>query len=127
MAQNKLSKIELNAIEDRLKTLHQSVEQSLSMARENAATVILDQSSVGRISRMDAMQQQAMASVQRERMLIQQRRLSAAIQRKEAGTLGMCCQCELTIPMDRLLNDPATPFCADCQEEIDERRREASL
>lgn len=127
MAQNKLMNAELNSIEDRLKTLHQSVEQSLSMARENAATVILDQSSVGRISRMDAMQQQAMASFQRERMLIQQRRLSAALERKEAGTLGMCCQCELPIPLDRLLNDPATPFCADCQEEIDERRREASL
>ena len=127
MEHHKLSRAELNALADRLIALYQSIEQNLAMARENAATVTLDQSSVGRLSRMDAMQQQAMASVQRERLLVQQRRLTAAIQRKDAGTLGTCCQCELTIPIERLMSDPATPFCTDCQEEIDERRREASL
>ena len=114
-------------IRERITAELREVCKAIAQSEQSAATVELDQSSIGRVSRMDAMQQQAMACVQRERLLIQQRRLSAAIARKEAGTLGMCCQCEMPIPLDRLLNDPATPFCADCQEDIDERCREASL
>lgn len=46
-----------------------------------AATVELDQTRVGRLSRMDAMQQQAMAQNSRERLLGRQRRVEAALTR----------------------------------------------
>lgn len=48
---------------------------------DNAATVNLDQAGVGRLSRMDAMQQQAMALASVQRLAIQQRRVEAALAR----------------------------------------------
>ena len=41
----------------------------------SAATVMLDQSSVGRLSRMDALQQQAMAQNNRQRAELELRRI----------------------------------------------------
>lgn len=93
------------------------IELALTAASANAATVILDQSSVGRLSRMDAMQQQAMAAGQRALLLRRKAQLEAAINRMENGTFGVCCQCGYDIALPRLQADPGTPFCADCQAE----------
>ncbi|MDP2762695.1 MAG: TraR/DksA C4-type zinc finger protein [Sideroxyarcus sp.] len=98
-------------------------EAAIAKANANAGTVMLDQSSVGRLSRMDAMQQQAMASglravLQRERL-----RLAAARARLQNGAFGACCQCGADIAMLRLESDPGTPFCAACQEDIEAEGR----
>ena len=93
------------------------IELALTAASANAATVMLDQSSVGRLSRMDAMQQQAMAAGQRALLLRRKAQLQAAIHRMENGTFGMCCQCGDDIAAPRLEADPGTPFCAACQAE----------
>lgn len=96
------------------------VQRALGMAAANdSGTVILDQSSVGRLSRMDALQQQAMAAGWKETLLREQRRLEAARVRLEEGSFGVCCRCGEPIPRDRLDADPGTPFCADCQAEIE--------
>lgn len=92
------------------------VSRAMGEANANAGTVMLDQSSVGRLSRMDAMQQQAMASglcasLQRERL-----RLAAARTRLQNGTFGECCECGEEIAAARLESDPGAPFCADCQQ-----------
>lgn len=52
----------------------------------STATVVLDQSSVGRLSRMDALQQQAMAQSTRERTEQMQRRIEAALRRCAVAT-----------------------------------------
>jgi DnaK suppressor protein len=96
------------------------VRRALEMAAANdSGTVILDQSSVGRLSRMDALQQQAMAAGWKETLLREQRRLEAARARLEEGSFGVCCRCGEPIPRDRLEADLGTPFCADCQAEIE--------
>ncbi|PKL96873.1 MAG: molecular chaperone DnaK [Gammaproteobacteria bacterium HGW-Gammaproteobacteria-7] len=96
------------------------VRRALEMAAANdSGTVILDQSSVGRLSRMDALQQQAMAAGWKETLLREQRRLEAARVRLDEGAFGACCQCGEPIPRDRLEADLGTPFCADCQAEIE--------
>ncbi|MBI5890257.1 MAG: TraR/DksA C4-type zinc finger protein [Nitrosomonadales bacterium] len=92
------------------------VELDLTEAGANAGTVMLDQSSVGRLSRMDAMQQQAMAASQRTALQRRQQQLQAALKRLENGSFGACCQCGEGIALPRLLADPGTPFCADCRE-----------
>ena len=91
------------------------LEHALSAANTNAGTVMLDQSSVGRLSRMDAMQQQAMASSQLAALQRRRTQLHAALKRLEGGTFGICCQCGEEIALLRLEGDPGTPFCADCQ------------
>ncbi|MCK9606296.1 MAG: TraR/DksA C4-type zinc finger protein [Methylomonas sp.] len=88
----------------------------------NSGTVQLDQSRVGRLSRMDAMQQQAMSQSLRERLLRNRRRLEAALERVRNGSFGLCCRCEDELEAVRLETEPAAPFCADCQDEIENKR-----
>jgi DnaK suppressor protein len=93
------------------------IEHALSAANANAGTVMLDQSSVGRLSRMDAMQQQAMATSQLTALQRRRSQLQAALKRLENGSFGICCQCGEAIALPRLQADPGTPFCAGCQAE----------
>ena len=100
-----------------IETRLEEVSHAMGEASANAGTVMLDQSSVGRLSRMDAMQQQAMASGLRAALQRQKLRLAAARTRLENGSFGTCCQCGAAIALPRLQADPGTPFCADCQAE----------
>lgn len=93
------------------------VELALTAASANAGTVMLDQPSVGRLSRMDAMQQQAMATSQQTSLQRRRMQLQAALKRLESGNYGICCQCGDDIALPRLEADPGTPFCANCQAE----------
>ncbi|MBK5207218.1 MAG: TraR/DksA C4-type zinc finger protein [Polaromonas sp.] len=95
------------------------IEEAIAQAQASAGTVTLDQSSVGRLSRMDAMQQQAMAQGMRERLLLQRRKLDGALARIDAATFGRCCECDAAIEPTRLEADPAVIFCFDCQAERD--------
>jgi len=79
-------------------------------------TVELDQTRTGRLSRMDALQAQAMAKASQQRARIQLKRIDAAIARVEAGSYGDCAACGERIADARLEADPATPFCRDCAE-----------
>lgn len=78
------------------------------------STVVLDQSRVGRLSRMDALQGQAMASAGAARRKQQRRRLAAALERLEQGNYGRCVDCDVIIPEARLKIDPASERCVSC-------------
>lgn len=82
--------------------------------RKDADPVSLDQSSVGRLSRMDAMQSQAMAQENRRRRDMQLKRIDAALERIEEEEYGYCASCDEAIDRRRLEVDPATPFCIEC-------------
>ena len=77
-------------------------------------TVTLDQQAVGRLSRMDALQNQAMAHAQARRRQAARQRLRAALQRLAAGEYGYCTACGDEIAPARLTSDPAIPRCLDC-------------
>jgi DnaK suppressor protein len=110
-----------NAFRRRVKEELAQLAQALAQADVSAGTVMLDQSSVGRLSRMDAMQQQAMAAGLRERLVTRKLGLQAALDRIAAGTYGLCCQCGSDVEPERLENDPATVFCAECMTEREMR------
>ena len=76
--------------------------------------VELDQQSIGRLSRMDAMQQQAMAAAQEARRHGRIRALEAAIRRLEEGEFGWCEDCGEFIGQKRLDLDPTLVRCRDC-------------
>lgn len=63
---------------ERLALLLSQLDSDLALARESAGTVELDQSSVGRLSRMDALQQQAIAQAGMQRLAVHRRRIVAA-------------------------------------------------
>jgi DnaK suppressor protein len=84
---------------------------------ENAsarAVVELDQQSVGRLSRMDALQRQAMAEETRRRRDLDRRRIKAALARIEEGEFGYCQTCGDALPAKRLEIDPTAVVCVGC-------------
>ncbi len=88
-----------------------AVEQS---GHDAAQPVELDQTAVGRVSRMDALQNQALAKESQQRRAIQLQRIEASLQRLENGTFGLCAKCGEAISSKRLEFDPTTPLCIDC-------------
>ena len=89
--------------------------EALSREAEAArATVALDQQSVGRLSRMDAMQGQAMAEATERRRRADLQRIEMAERRLAAGDYGHCVQCDEPIPDGRLAIDPMAERCVAC-------------
>lgn len=78
------------------------------------ATVELDQQAVGRLSRMDALQVQAMARATGARRQTERSRLRAALARIAAGEFGVCEECGDDIAPGRLRLDPAATRCIGC-------------
>ena len=82
--------------------------------RDGQAIVTLDQQAVGRLSRMDALQNQAMAQAQATRRAQEAARLSAALTRLADGSYGECEDCGERIPPGRLRLDLAARRCVAC-------------
>lgn len=114
--------IDLESMRERANGELAQADEALREAEAGAGIVELDQSQTGRLSRMDAMQQQAMSSGMVERLRLHKRKLQAALDRMSDGEYGTCCKCGNEIPAARLEVDVAAPFCAACQERIDARR-----
>ena len=81
---------------------------------EDRAVVVLDQQSVGRLSRMDALQNQAMAQETQRRRSQERARIAAALQRIEEDEYGWCAECREAIVPKRLDVDPMAVMCAKC-------------
>jgi len=92
------------------------LERSMKVTEEAARPVELDQTAVGRLSRMDALQNQALTKNLQERELIKYAQLEQALKRLESGTYGICSECAGPIPFERLLVFPETPSCGRCEE-----------
>jgi RNA polymerase-binding transcription factor len=98
----------------RLLALQDDLRALSSSGREDRKPVTLDQQSVGRLSRLDSMQVQAMAKAADSRRAMEIRRIDAAIERIDAGEYGWCVECGDVIAPKRLESDPAAPRCAGC-------------
>lgn len=98
----------------RLNEKREELRAIAAASRDSRKPVELDQSRVGRLSRMDALQDQAMALETERRREIEIRRIGAALDRVETGDYGYCLTCGEEIAPKRLEFDPATPVCIDC-------------
>ena len=90
------------------------LDRLLEDAESRSQSVELDQSKVGRLSRMDALQQQAMNDAIRSRAQHERVRLQLALKRWHEGEYGWCNQCGELIASGRLEFDPATLLCITC-------------
>ncbi|MDX1764901.1 MAG: TraR/DksA C4-type zinc finger protein [bacterium] len=97
--------------------LRSELRQIDKMGDAGTAIVELDQSRVGRLSRMDAMQDQAMSLESKRRRQVQLQRIASALQRLERDEFGFCLECGSEIPSKRLSFDPTTLYCMDCASE----------
>ena len=84
-----------------------------------AATVELDQTRQGRLSRMDALQQQAMAAATGQRRTTELARIDAALACIESGDYGLCRGCDAEIAPARLEIDPAATRCIRCADKAE--------
>jgi len=106
--------LDLNAMKARLEEERAELLQVGTSTAAERRPVELDQQSVGRLSRMDFMQVQAMAQAVEVRRRARLQRIDAALKRIEAGDYGTCASCDESIPAKRLEIDPATDRCVDC-------------
>jgi len=114
LVQDGVMEPDLEAARRRLDEKKLDLESMSALSEEARAPVTLDQQSVGRLSRMDAMQQQAMAEAQeraRKRDLV---RIEMAQRRLAEGEYGCCAECGEVIPDKRLAIDPMAEKCIRC-------------
>lgn len=84
---------------------------------DNAAQPVeLDQTRVGRLSRMDAMQAQAMSVEAKRRRELELVRIKSALERIETGAYGECLECAEMIAIARLEHNPSASLCIQCAE-----------
>ncbi len=109
-----MSDIDVDFFRDRLVTLRAELESLVATGEQSAQVVELDQAKVGRLSRMDAMQAQAMAqaSAQRREQMLKQ--ITVALARIDSDDFGICQGCEEPIPVKRLEFDPTVTRCVGC-------------
>lgn len=107
-------------LEDFKKRLEQRLKE-LTGGRKADRPLELDQSRVGRLSRMDAMQQQAMSQAAGRLAAMEVQRIRTALKRMAAGDYGYCMLCDEEIAEGRLRVDPSVLTCIDCARRNENR------
>ena len=107
----------------------ESFRQRLLEARDAAHAVLnhaaegrpvqVSGGTIGRLTRMDALQVEAMSQMNRYQLEIRLKQIEASLQAWEAGTYGQCRNCREPIAFERLDALPEAPFCVECQESFE--------
>ena len=105
---------ELKNVKEALEKQKDELKKQTAITKDDRKPVELDQSQVGRLSRMDAMQVQEMALEQERRREIGIKKINAALTRIAKGEYGFCLKCGKVISSKRLQFDPSAPLCVDC-------------
>lgn len=98
-----------------------SITQQLQQSKASTKPIDLNLP-IGRLSRMDAMQQQKMAQASRRNQEVRLKQTQTALATAKKGDLGYCRRCDESIGIARLRARPESPFCIDCQSSIEKRR-----
>jgi DnaK suppressor protein len=106
--------IDIAAFRDLLLARERTLIEEEMSGGDSAGTVELDQTRLGRLSRIDALQAQQMAKASSRRRQMERGRIAAALRRIEEGEYGYCLSCGDLIPEPRLTIDPAAAQCVDC-------------
>ncbi len=108
--------IDPEAVRAALIARREEVLRLVDSSAEARRTVELDQSRVGRLSRMDALQSQAMSVETDRRRKVELRQIAAALGRIDGGDYGTCLGCGEAIAPQRLALNPTAPVCIDCAQ-----------
>ncbi len=104
-----------------LDVLRREIQAAIEAARPGGKPVDLGLP-IGRLSRMDAIQQQHMAQAGISAMELRLQQIATALAASTAGTYGTCRRCEEPIGFKRLKAKPETPLCLRCQADSEKRR-----
>lgn len=106
--------IDVEALKIQLIERRDELNRLLTAHRDNIKPVILDQTTVGRLSRMDELQTQAMSIETERRRKDELHRIHAALSRVDEDNFGYCVTCGDEIEKKRIELDPAIPTCVGC-------------
>ena len=111
-----LSENDLQDFKEQLIELQRELQKASETGQQAEEIVELDQTRVGRLSRMDAMQAQAMSveTGRRRRQLLVE--IEAAFERIHGGYYGDCLECGESIHPGRLEANPTATLCISCAE-----------
>ena len=115
MSDPELEPAQLENLKAVLQELKKSLSQHLKQSRDDTAPVKLDQQSVGRVSRIDAIQQQQMAIASHEQSAQQLKMVEIALEKISNGDFGYCENCAEPILFARLQAQPTASLCLSCQ------------
>lgn len=107
---------ELADFKKQLQIRQQQLLDAALSSDDEANVVELDQTRQGRLSRMDAMQRQAMSVAAQNRRKQELGKIQSALSRIEQGSYGYCLECEESIPIRRLQADLTAELCVACAE-----------
>jgi DnaK suppressor protein len=113
-----LTQEQLAAFRERLLEAKESIEKLLA-GSAGERPIETSGSTIGRLTRMDAMQMQAMAQMSRRQLDVRLQQIAQALAALERGTYGVCRLCKEPIGVTRLEALPEAPFCVFCQEGIE--------
>ena len=109
-----LTEEQLTELEEALARALAKLERSMRSTDEALKPVKLDQTAVGRLSRIDSLQNQGLTRNLRDREQAKLGQIGTAFQRLADGTYGVCVECGGPIPFARLEVFPETPTCTAC-------------
>jgi len=110
-----LSDLERSELSAALGDLIQDLEASLAETAAAARPVELDQPAMGRVSRIDAIQQQKMLEANRVAQQTQLQLARSARHRFGEDEYGDCMACGEEIGVARLRARPESLYCIECQ------------
>ena len=109
------ARVERNArLRAKLESMLHELLSLRAATEQSRAAVTLDQQSVGRVSRIDAMQAQQLALAADRQRQAQIGRIRRALDRIEEGEFGFCVECGNEIAEGRLEIDPSAHLCIRC-------------
>lgn len=107
----------LDQLKQRLETLEAELRAAVTGKADATAPVTLD-TSIGRLSRMDAIQSQQMALGLKARQQQALLRVQNALKAVANGTYGQCRRCQETIALERLEAQPDAVLCVNCANQV---------
>jgi len=111
-----MSEVDIPHLREKLLRLREELQAVAETAGDASEVVELDQARVGRLSRMDAMQAQAMTQASGRRRDLMLKKITVALARMESDGYGVCRSCEEAINPKRLEIDPTAILCVNCAE-----------
>lgn len=120
-----LTQTQLKELKEILLVMQDETLDSLQLVANTAQPIKLDQNKVGRLSRMDAIQGQAIAQASTQRQKQKLTLIVKALDRLEKSKgkvltdYGRCEECDEWIAIGRLKVDPMAQCCINCAQKLE--------
>lgn len=113
------STLDLARFRRQLEALRERLVDDARSSEQDSDVVEADQSRIGRLSRLDALQGQAMSIETRRRRKAMLEKVSRALSRIDDDEFGTCEACGEPIAAGRLEADPTAVMCVRCAERVE--------